>query len=95
MHLRAGRRLDNAALVADGHHALADGLVSLGVVAGALTVALGARLAPLIGLAIALFILRITVDSWRTVKHDRTRSAGSPRVAEMRSAREARRERPA
>ena len=70
VRLRAGRRLDSAALVADGHHARADGLVSLGVVASALAVALGARLAdPAIGLAITLVILRITWQSWRTVQH--------------------------
>ena len=72
VRLRAGRRLDSAALVADGHHAHVDGLVSLGVVASALAVALGATIAdPLIGLAITLVILRITWDSWRTVRHSR------------------------
>ena len=72
VRLRAGRRLDSAALVADGHHARVDGLVSLGVVASALAVALGVSLAdPLIGLAITLVILRITWDSWRTVRHAR------------------------
>jgi cation diffusion facilitator family transporter len=66
--LRAGRRLKSPALVADGQHARADGLVSLGVVASAAFVALGARLAdPLIGLAITALILRITWQSWRTV----------------------------
>jgi cation diffusion facilitator family transporter len=69
VRLRAGRRLDSAALVADGHHARIDGLVSLGVVASALAVALGATLAdPLIGLAITLVMLRITLESWRTVR---------------------------
>ncbi len=66
--LRAGRRLNSPALVADGHHAQADGLVSLGVVASAGFVALGAHVAdPLIGLAITALILRITWQSWRTV----------------------------
>jgi cation diffusion facilitator family transporter len=66
--LRAGHRLKSAALVADGRHARADGLVSLGVVASAGLVALGARLAdPLIGLAITALILHITWQSWRTV----------------------------
>jgi cation diffusion facilitator family transporter len=66
--LRAGRRLKSPALVADGQHARADGLVSLGVVASAGFVALGARPAdPLIGLAITALILRITWQSWRTV----------------------------
>jgi cation diffusion facilitator family transporter len=66
--LRAGRRLNSPALVADGQHARADGIVSLGVVAGAALVALGATVAdPLIGLAITILILRITWQSWRTV----------------------------
>ncbi len=58
------------ALVADGAHARADAYVSLAVVAGAATVALGAPVAdPLIGLAITFVILRITWQSWRTVRH--------------------------
>lgn len=66
--LRAGRRLRSPALVADGRHARADGIVSLGVVASAGLVALGLTLAdPLIGLAITALILRITWQSWRTV----------------------------
>ncbi|MEA2270796.1 MAG: hypothetical protein QOC64_3406 [Solirubrobacteraceae bacterium] len=66
---RAGRRLDSAALVADGAHARADAYVSLGVVASAGVVALGLDAAdPLIGLGISLVILRITWRSWRTVR---------------------------
>jgi cation diffusion facilitator family transporter len=69
VRLRAGRRLRSAALVADGRHARADGYVSLGVVAGAALVALGVPVAdPLIGLAITLVILTITVQSWRIVR---------------------------
>jgi cation diffusion facilitator family transporter len=67
---RAGKRLDSPALVADGAHARADALVSLGVVAAAVVVALGLEIAdPLIGLAITVVILRITWESWRTVRH--------------------------
>ena len=66
---RAGRRLDSAALVADGAHARADAYVSLAVVASAAAVAIGLDVAdPLIGLAITLVILRITWQSWRTVR---------------------------
>src|SRR2546427_2159429 len=69
VRLRAGRRLSSPALVADGYHARIDGIVSLGVVAGAVVVALGAPIAdPLIGLAITFVILRITWQSWRTVR---------------------------
>jgi cation diffusion facilitator family transporter len=66
---RAGRRLDSPALTADGAHARADAYVSLAVIASALVVAIGLPIAdPLIGLAITLVILRITWDSWRTVR---------------------------
>jgi cation diffusion facilitator family transporter len=74
---RAGRRLHSPALIADGDHARADAYVSLGVVASAGVVALGAQVAdPIIGLAITLVILRITWRSWGTVRghhhhHDR------------------------
>ena len=65
---RAGRRLDSAALIADGAHARADAYVSLAVIASAVVVALGLRIGdPLIGLAITAVILRITWQSWRTV----------------------------
>ena len=37
VRLRAGRRLDSPALIADGNHARADGFVSLGVLASALS----------------------------------------------------------
>jgi cation diffusion facilitator family transporter len=68
IRLHAGRRLNSPALVADGNHARVDGFVSLGVLASAALVALGAQLAdPIIGLVITLVILRITWQSWRTV----------------------------
>ena len=66
---RAGHRLGSAALIADGDHARADAYVSLGVVASAAVVALGLDIAdPLIGLAITAVILRITWQSWGTVR---------------------------
>lgn len=68
----AGHRLNSPALIADGNHAAADAYVSLAVIASAIVVALGAPIAdPLIGLAITLVILRITWQSWNTVRgHD-------------------------
>jgi len=67
---RAGRKLDSRALVADGDHARADALVSLAVIGSAAVVALGLEIAdPLIGLGITLVILRITWQSWNTVRH--------------------------
>ena len=69
VRLRAGRKLNSPALVADGNHARADGYVSLGVVASAALVAIGIEAAdPLIGLGITVVILKITWDSWRTVR---------------------------
>ena len=66
---RAGRRLDSPALVADGDHARADAYVSLAVIASAAVVAIGLDIAdPLIGLAITLVILRITRQSWHTIR---------------------------
>jgi cation diffusion facilitator family transporter len=76
---RAGRRLGSPALIADGDHARADAYVSLGVVASAVLVALGAPIGdPLVGLAITAVILRITWQSWRTVR-GRGRAAAHPR----------------
>ena len=70
VRLSAGQRLASAAMTADGKHARIDGFVSLGVVASAALVALGAQVAdPIIGLAITLVILRITWQSWHTVRH--------------------------
>jgi cation diffusion facilitator family transporter len=72
IRLRAGRRLESPALIADGNHARVDGFVSLGVVASAIFVAAGAPVAdPIIGLLITLVILKITWDSWNTVRHTR------------------------
>jgi cation diffusion facilitator family transporter len=69
VRLRAGRRLQSPALVADGNHARLDAFVSLGVVGSALVAGLGAEIAdPLIGVAITLVILKITWSSWRTVR---------------------------
>jgi len=82
IRLRAGRRLNSPALIADGNHARADGYVSLSVVLSAAISAIGLERAdPLIGLAITLVILRITWQSWRTIRghdhHPPRRSAGS------------------
>ncbi|MGI8623058.1 MAG: cation diffusion facilitator family transporter [Solirubrobacteraceae bacterium] len=79
IRLRAGRRMQSPALIADGNHARVDGFVSLAVVASATVVALGLRVAdPLIGLTISAVILRITWQSWGTVRADRT--ADDPQV---------------
>ncbi|HZI34463.1 MAG TPA: cation diffusion facilitator family transporter [Gaiellales bacterium] len=69
IRLRAGRRLDSPALVADGAHARSDALVSAGVVLSAAMVWAGLPIAdPIIGLAITAMILHITWESWYTVR---------------------------
>jgi len=72
VRLSGGRRLDSAALIADGNHARSDAIVSGGVILSAAAVALGAPIAdPIIGLLITALILRITWESWNTVRgHD-------------------------
>ena len=70
VRLRAGSRLQSPALIADGKHARVDGFVSLGVLANAAVVGLGVNIAdPVIGLVITLVILRITWESWHTVRN--------------------------
>jgi cation diffusion facilitator family transporter len=75
LRLSGGRRLNSPALIADGQHARSDAIVSSGVVLSAIVVALGAPVAdPIIGLAITALILRITWQSWHTVRgHDQPR----------------------
>jgi cation diffusion facilitator family transporter len=66
---RAGRALDSPALIADGDHARTDAYVSFGVVLSAVMVGLGVHIAdPIIALAVTALILRITVESWQTVR---------------------------
>lgn len=66
---RAGRRLDSAALVADGNHARADGYVSAGIVVSTAFIALGMPIAdPIIGLLISGLILHTTWESWVTIR---------------------------
>jgi cation diffusion facilitator family transporter len=62
--IRVGRRINSAALVADGYHARVDGFGSLAVVAGALGVWLGFPLAdPIVGLIITALIFGIVWQS--------------------------------
>jgi cation diffusion facilitator family transporter len=65
---RVGNRIGSAALVADGRHAQADGITSLGVVVGAVGVALGYPVAdPVVGLLITVAILVILYGAVRDV----------------------------
>ena len=90
IRLRAGRRLQSPALVADGYHARTDGLVSLSVVLSAAMVAVGLKIAdPIIGLIVTLVILRITWQSFHTVRTD----PGEPDAAKNTTGRRSRRSR--
>jgi cation diffusion facilitator family transporter len=80
--MRVGREINSEALIADGHHARADSLTSLGVLAGVIGVKLGFPLAdPLVGFVIAIAILRI---SWSTGKSlfSRLADAVSPEMVD-------------
>lgn len=66
--MRVGREISSAALVADGQHAMADGLVSLAVMCSAIGVALGYPWAdPVIGLVITGVLLKIVWESGQTI----------------------------
>lgn len=78
VRLSAGRRLQSPALIADGYHARTDGLVSLAVVASAALVALGLQVAdPIIGLIVTIVILRITWQSFSTVRNTDPQEPGT------------------
>lgn len=66
--IRVGRKINSAALIADGYHARTDGFTSLAVVLGALGVWLGFPLAdPIIGLIITVAIFGIVWQSAKAV----------------------------
>ena len=66
--IRVGREINSAALIADGYHALADGLVSLAVLLSAIGVSLGYSWAdPVMGLVITLVLLKIVWESGQTI----------------------------
>ncbi len=66
--IRVGKEIGSAALIADGHHARADGFTSLAVLFGAVGVWLGYPLAdPVVGLLITAAILRIVWESGKSV----------------------------
>jgi cation diffusion facilitator family transporter len=66
--MKVGREINSAALIADGQHAMADGLVSLAVLVSAIGVALGYAWAdPVIGLVITGILLKIVWESGQTI----------------------------
>ena len=66
--VRVGKEIGSAALIADGYHARVDGLTSLAVLFGALGVWLGYPVAdPVVGLIITVAIVRIVLESSRSI----------------------------
>lgn len=66
--IRVGKKINSAALIADGYHARTDGWTSLAVLFGAVGVWFGFPLAdPLIGLGITIAIFFIVWDSTKAV----------------------------
>ncbi len=81
--IRVGRQIHSAALVADGLHSRADGFTSLGVLAGALGVALGFSIAdPLVGIAIGVAILGVAGGAAREIGY-RLMDAVDPAVCDL------------
>ncbi|MEO9168281.1 MAG: cation diffusion facilitator family transporter [Aestuariivirga sp.] len=87
--IRVGRKINSAALIADGYHARTDGLTSLAVVLGAAGVWLGFPLAdPIVGLIISATILGIVWQSARSVLTRMLDGVEPGTVAEIRTAAE-------
>ncbi|MFZ5609340.1 MAG: cation diffusion facilitator family transporter [Pseudomonadota bacterium] len=87
LRIRIGRRINSAALIADGYHARADGLTSLAVVGGAAGVWLGFPLAdPVIGLAITVAIFGILWQSAKLVLGRLLDSVDAAVIAQLRHA---------
>lgn len=82
LRIRVGREIGSAALVADGHHARADGFTSLAVLLGALGVLAGYPIAdPIVGLGITVAILFVLRDAARDMWH-RLMDAVSPQIVD-------------
>ncbi len=68
LRIRTGKKMNSAALIADGYHARVDGLTSLAVLLGAIGTWLGYPLAdPIIGLIITVTIMKIVYDSGKVI----------------------------
>ncbi len=68
LRIKTGKKMNSAALIADGYHARADGLTSLAVFIGAIGVWVGYPLAdPIIGLIITVTIMKIVYESGKTI----------------------------
>jgi len=81
--IRVGREIGSAALVADGLHSRADGFTSLGVLAGAIGVALGFPVADaLVGLVIGAAIVVIAWGAAREIGY-RLMDATDPALCDL------------
>jgi len=68
IRMKIGKDIGSAALVTDGHNTRVDGLTNLAVPFGAVEVSLGFPLAdPVVGLVISAAILRIVVETSKSV----------------------------
>jgi cation diffusion facilitator family transporter len=68
LRIRVGQEINSAALIADGLHARADGLVSLAVLLSVVGVGLGYTWAdPAVGLGITVVLLKIVWESGQTI----------------------------
>ena len=68
LRIKVGREISSAALIADGHHARADGWAALAVLGGAIGVYLGFPIAdPIAGVVITIAIFGIVWTSARTI----------------------------
>ena len=81
--IRVGNEIGSAALIADGHHARADGFTSLAVLLGAVGVLAGFPLAdPMVGLGITVAILFVLKQAAVQMWH-RLMDAADPAVVEQ------------
>ena len=82
MQIRVGRRIGSDAMIADGQHALIDGLTSLAVLIAVIGTLIGLPiLDPIVGVVIALAIVGITWNAIRAVWY-RMMDAVDPHLVE-------------
>ncbi|MCY3779088.1 MAG: cation diffusion facilitator family transporter [Chloroflexi bacterium] len=82
MQIRVGRRIGSDAMIADGQHALIDGLTSLAVLIAVIGTLIGLPiLDPIVGVVIALAIVGITWNAIKAIWY-RMMDAVDPHLAE-------------
>lgn len=71
IRISGGKRLSSTALIADGHHALQDALLSIGVIISAIALYFDIEIVdPIIGLVITFFLFKIAWQSFFILKND-------------------------